>query len=148
METGVVEYTGHHTGNSLSQLLLTKSRVFAMAWRYLLCQLCQLLYSADTLILNNWYKGVQVLALGLQQGIILEFNANFEVTTSAYIEVIEEMKIKVNRWNKKLFAIMKSTINITVSVEIDHPVTIISIGSKTLWEDTFVTSRDWKSKEQ
>lgn len=37
------------------------------------------------------------MALGLQQGIILEFNANFEVTTSAYIDVLEEVKIKVNR---------------------------------------------------
>lgn len=49
-------------------------------------------------------------------------NANYEVTTSAFTEVTEEMKIKVSRQKLKPFDLMKCAINISAACG-DHLIT-------------------------
>lgn len=93
---------------------------------------------------------MQELAPGLQQKkqrmSFWVLNANYEVTTTAFTKVTEEM-IKVSRQKGKLFGIMKCAVNTTATCR-DRPITVISSGSGDLWEDTFVTSRDIKSREE
>lgn len=74
-------------------------------------------------------------------------NANYEVTISSFTEVTEEIKIKVGRQKLKPFDIKKCAVNIIAACG-NQPISVVSSGSKKLWEDTFVTSGDLKSKEQ
>ena len=76
------------------------------------------------------------MALGLQQRnkgrmSFWVLNANYEVTTSAFTEVTEEMKIKVSRQKLKPFDLTKCAININAACG-DHLITVINSGSKKL----------------